>query len=45
MKILAPFLKEQPEVEVLIKRSFLDEETRMLYRNHYEERLGMLNMV
>jgi serine/threonine-protein kinase HipA len=45
IKILAPFLKEQPEVEVLIKRSFLDEETRMLYRTHYKERLGMLNMV
>jgi len=45
IKILAPFLKEQPEVEILIKRSFLDEETMMLYRNHYKERLGMLNLV
>jgi serine/threonine-protein kinase HipA len=45
MKILAPFLREQPEVEILIKRSFLDEETMMLYRSHYKERLGMLNLV
>lgn len=45
IKILAPFLKEQPEVEILIRRSFLDEETMMLYRNHYKERLGMLNLV
>ena len=45
IKILAPFLKEQPEVEILLQRSFLDEETMMLYRNHYKERLGMLNLV
>ena len=45
IKILAPFLKEQPEVEILIRRSFLDEETMMLYRSHYKERLGMLNLV
>ena len=43
--ILAPFLKKQPEVENLINRSFLDKETKNLYRNHYKERLGMLNMV
>ena len=43
--ILAPFLKKQPEVENLINRSFLDKETKNLYRNHYNERLGMLNMV
>ena len=45
IKILAPFLKKQPEVETLIKRSFLDEETMMLYRNHYKQRLVMLNLV
>lgn len=43
--ILAPFLKKQPEVENLINRSFLDKETKNLYRNHYKERLGMLNLV
>jgi len=45
IKILAPFLAEQPDVEILIKRSFLDEETRMLYHNHYKNRLEILNMV
>lgn len=45
IKILAPFLKKQPEVENLINRSFLDKETKNLYRNHYKERLGMLNLV
>lgn len=45
IKILAPYLKEQSEVENLIKRSFLDEKTRMLYRNHYKERLAKLNLV
>ena len=43
--ILAPFLKKQPEVENLINRSFLDKETKNLYRNHFKERLGMLNLV
>ena len=42
-KILAPFLSEQSEVELLIRRSFLDKETQILYRNHYKERLGLLN--
>ena len=45
IKILAPFVKKQPEVENLINRSFLDPETKNLYRNHYKERLGMLNLV
>ncbi len=45
IKILAPFVKKQPEVENLINRSFLDHETKNLYRNHYEERFGMLNLV
>jgi serine/threonine-protein kinase HipA len=45
IKILAPFVKIQPEVENLINRSFLDTETKNLYKNHYKERLGMLNLV
>jgi len=45
IKILAPFLKKQPEVENLIFRSFLDNESKNLYKNHYKERLGMLNLV
>jgi len=45
IKILAPFMKKQAEVENLISSSFLDTETRNLYRNHYEERLVMLNLV
>jgi serine/threonine-protein kinase HipA len=44
-KILAPFLKEQPQVASFIDRSFLDRETKILYRQHYQERLEMLNMV
>ena len=45
IKILAPFVKKQPEVENLINRSFLDPETKNLYKIHYKERLGMLNLV
>jgi serine/threonine-protein kinase HipA len=45
IKILAPFVKIQPEVENLINRSFWDTETKNLYKNHYKERLGMLNLV
>jgi serine/threonine-protein kinase HipA len=45
IKILAPFVKIQPEVENLINRSFLDTDTKNLYKNHYKERLGMLNLV
>ena len=45
IKILAPFLKEQPEVENLIMRSYLDEETMKLYRSHYKERLEILNLI
>jgi len=43
-KLLAPFLKEQAGVQNLVKKSFLDQETRELYLNHYHERLGMLNL-
>ncbi len=45
IKILAPFLKEQSEVENLIMRSFLDENTKKLYRSHYKERLEILNLL
>jgi len=45
IKMLAPFVKKQPEVENLIFRSFLDNESKNLYKNHYKERLGMLNLV
>ena len=44
-KLLDPFLKEQIEVENLVKRSFLDEDTRELYMSHYNERLEMLNQI
>lgn len=43
-KLLAPFLKKQIGIEVLVKKSFLDEETKVLYMSHYNERLGMLNL-
>ncbi|MCX6222773.1 MAG: HipA domain-containing protein [Bacteroidia bacterium] len=43
-KLLVPFLKEQTGVGNLVKKSFLDQETRELYLNHYHERLGMLNL-
>lgn len=42
-KLLAPFLERQPEVGSLVYRSFLDDETKVLYMNHYLERLQMLN--
>ncbi|MFC2080307.1 type II toxin-antitoxin system HipA family toxin [Bacteroidota bacterium] len=45
IKILDPFLKEQAEVEILLQRSLLDAETKILYRDHYLERKGMLNLV
>ena len=43
-KLLSPFLKEQAGVGNLVKKSFLDQETREQYLNHYQERLGMLNL-
>jgi serine/threonine-protein kinase HipA len=43
VKLLDPFLKKQIEVENLIKKSFLDETTKVQYQFHYNERLGMLN--
>jgi serine/threonine-protein kinase HipA len=43
IKILTPFLEEQPEVMNLIDRSFLDKEAKILYRQHYQERLEIIN--
>lgn len=42
-KILEPFLTKQKKVEVLIKDSFLDEDTKSQYLTHYNDRLKMLN--
>lgn len=44
-KLIAPFLKEQAGVEVLVQRSFLDGGTKGQYMNHYHERLEMLNLI
>ncbi|MDF1570910.1 MAG: HipA domain-containing protein [Bacteroidales bacterium] len=44
IKILTPFLEEQPEAMSLIDRSFFDKETKILYRQHYQERLEIINM-
>ena len=44
IKILTPFLEEQPEAMSLIDRSFLDKEAKILYRQHYQERLEIINM-
>ena len=44
-KLSEPFLKKQIGVENLVKRSFLDEDTKSQYLIHYNERLIMLNMV
>jgi serine/threonine-protein kinase HipA len=43
-KLLVPFLKKQEGVENLVRKSFLDEETREQFLNHYLERLLMLNL-
>ncbi|MBN1597359.1 MAG: HipA domain-containing protein [Bacteroidales bacterium] len=43
-KLLEPFLKDQTEVAALIERSFLNEKTKKLYKDHYIERLKKLNM-
>ena len=42
-KLLEPFLKKQDEVENLVNKSFLDDETKKQYISHYNERLMMLN--
>lgn len=43
IKILDPFLAKQKNVEVLLKKSFLDEDTKSQYIAHYNDRLKMLN--
>ncbi len=43
-KLLAPFLKKQIGIEVLVKESFLDQDTKVQYISHYNERLEMLNL-
>jgi serine/threonine-protein kinase HipA len=43
IKILEPFLTKQKNVEVLLKNSFLDEDTKSQYFFHYNDRLKMLN--
>jgi len=43
-KLLTPFLEEQTEVMSLINRSFLDQETKSLYKQHYQERLEIINL-
>lgn len=44
-KLFEPFLIKQKNVEVLVKNSFLDSDTKSLYINQYNERLTMLNRV
>jgi len=43
-KLLTPFLTKQTGVENLVKRSFFDEETKLQYLNHYNNRLVMINL-
>jgi serine/threonine-protein kinase HipA len=42
-KLLNPFLIKQKNVESLVKKSFLDNDTKSQYLKHYNERLSMLN--
>jgi len=42
-KMLDPFLVEQEQVSELVNRSYLDQQTRLLYLQHYQKRLNMLN--
>ena len=44
-KLLKPFLIKQKNVEDLVKKSFLDSDTKSLYLKHYNERLTMLNVI
>ena len=43
-KILNPFLIKQKNVEGLVKKSFLDNDTKSQYLEHYNNRLIMLNI-
>ena len=42
-KLLEPFLVKQKNVDSLVKKSFLDNDTKSQYLKHYNERLTMLN--
>ncbi len=42
-KLLEPFLTRQTEVEVLIQRSFLNDQTKRAYLLHYQTRRNQLN--
>lgn len=42
-KLLEPFLIKNENVEILVRNSFLDEETKSQYLEHYNSRLTMLN--
>lgn len=42
-KLLNPFLIKQKNVEGLVKKSFLDNDTKFQYLKHYNDRLTMLN--
>ena len=44
-KLLEPFLQKQANVENLVRKSFLDEDTKKQYLAHYQERLDMLNLM
>lgn len=44
-KLLQPFLIKQNNVEILVKKSFLNTDTKSQYLNHYNERLTMLNAI
>jgi serine/threonine-protein kinase HipA len=44
-KLLEPFLLKQKRVEDLVKKSFLDEDTKAQYLSHYHERLEMINSI
>ena len=42
-KLLEPFLIRQPDVETLIQRSFLNDQTKRAYLLHYQTRRNQLN--
>ena len=42
-KILVPFLQRQPDVELLIDRSYLDDKTKKTYLLHYQTKRNQLN--
>ena len=42
-KLLKPFLVNQLDVEALIQKSFLDDQIKLAYLQHYQTRLNQLN--